>query len=35
MSHSIEEPKNWAIEVDEAPSPGPGEALVAVHRVGI
>ncbi|MBT6721697.1 MAG: alcohol dehydrogenase catalytic domain-containing protein, partial [Planctomycetaceae bacterium] len=32
----LEEPKNFkTIEVDEAPAPGPGEALVAVHRVGI
>ncbi|MAT13531.1 MAG: L-iditol 2-dehydrogenase [Rhodopirellula sp.] len=32
----LEEPKNFkTIEVDEAPAPGAGEALVAVHRVGI
>ena len=32
----LESPKNWRrIETDEPPAPGPGEALVRVHRVGI
>ncbi|MEC7565535.1 MAG: alcohol dehydrogenase catalytic domain-containing protein, partial [Planctomycetota bacterium] len=32
----LEEPKHFkSIEIEEAAAPGPGEALVAVHRVGI
>jgi 2-desacetyl-2-hydroxyethyl bacteriochlorophyllide A dehydrogenase len=32
----LAEPKQFrAIEIDEPPQPGPGEALVRVHRVGI
>lgn len=32
----LEEPRRWqAIETAEPPGPGPGEALVRVHRVGI
>src|ERR1700712_584058 len=33
---SLEEPKVWKrIEADEPGKPGPGEALVRVHRIGI
>src|SRR6195952_4724515 len=33
---SLEEPKVWKrIEADEPGPPGPGEALVRVHRVGV
>src|SRR5204863_45730 len=32
----LEEPRRFArVEIPEAPEPGPGEALVRVHRVGI
>jgi 2-desacetyl-2-hydroxyethyl bacteriochlorophyllide A dehydrogenase len=32
----LEAPKTWkGIEIDEPSAPGPGEALVRVHRVGI
>lgn len=32
----LEQPKTWrALELDEAPDPGPGEALVRTHRIGI
>src|SRR5881397_3213983 len=33
---SLQSPLHWQrIEIPEAPAPGPGEALVRVHRVGI
>lgn len=32
----LEQPRHWRrIEIDEPPAPGPGEALLRVHRVGI
>ncbi len=32
----LTEPKKWAvIDINEPPSPGPGEAVVRIHRVGV
>ncbi|SMP64080.1 alcohol dehydrogenase [Neorhodopirellula lusitana] len=32
----LEQPKTWKqIEIDEPDAPGPGEALVRIHRVGV
>lgn len=36
LALQLEKPESWKfIEIDTPPAPGPGEALVRVHRVGV